>query len=146
MIFYPVLFLLFPLFALFRMALNAIDGLMANEFDMKSTRGMWLNELGDIVSDFFLLMGFILYIPTYFLVPIVVLSMLTEIIGFQSLLEGKTRHYQGPMGKSDRVFMLGIFSLFIYFYGYIPAENFICPLMIFLLSKTVYNRLKASYV
>lgn len=33
------------------MALNAIDGMMAREFDQQSRLGAILNELGDVVSD-----------------------------------------------------------------------------------------------
>ena len=36
---------------LLRMALNALDGMMARQFDMTSKAGAVLNELGDVVSD-----------------------------------------------------------------------------------------------
>ena len=36
---------------LLRMALNALDGMMARRFDMTSKAGAVMNELGDIVSD-----------------------------------------------------------------------------------------------
>jgi CDP-diacylglycerol--glycerol-3-phosphate 3-phosphatidyltransferase len=34
-----------------RMALNAMDGLLARELDMGSAKGVMLNEMGDVVSD-----------------------------------------------------------------------------------------------
>src|SRR3954468_16711278 len=43
--------LLLPLVLFVRMALNAIDGMLAREHGMKSARGTILNELGDVVSD-----------------------------------------------------------------------------------------------
>jgi CDP-diacylglycerol--glycerol-3-phosphate 3-phosphatidyltransferase len=43
--------LLLPLVLFIRMALNAIDGMLAREHGMKSARGAILNELGDVVSD-----------------------------------------------------------------------------------------------
>src|SRR3954470_15131265 len=43
--------LLMPAFLFVRMALNAIDGMLAREHGMKSKLGAVLNELGDVVSD-----------------------------------------------------------------------------------------------
>src|SRR6266498_1745873 len=44
-------FALIPLWMFVRMALNAIDGMLAREFAQKSALGAYLNELGDVVSD-----------------------------------------------------------------------------------------------
>ena len=44
-------FLLLPVTLFLRMALNAIDGMMAREHGMKSPEGAVLNELGDVISD-----------------------------------------------------------------------------------------------
>src|SRR5207247_476853 len=43
--------LILPVWLLLRMALNALDGMMARERHMASSLGMVLNELGDVVSD-----------------------------------------------------------------------------------------------
>ena len=43
--------ILIPIALFVRMALNAIDGMLAREFDMKSRLGAVLNELGDVASD-----------------------------------------------------------------------------------------------
>ena len=45
------LFVLIPLWMLLRMALNAIDGMLAREFGQKSPLGAYLNELTDVFSD-----------------------------------------------------------------------------------------------
>src|SRR3989338_847479 len=37
-----------------RMALNALDGMMAREHEMQSVLGQYLNEVGDVVSDLLL--------------------------------------------------------------------------------------------
>ena len=47
----PALLLLPPVWLFIRMALNAIDGMMARELAMSSNLGAVLNELGDAVSD-----------------------------------------------------------------------------------------------
>ena len=46
-----VLWLMLPAFLFLRMAANAVDGILAREFAMKSSLGAILNEVGDVVSD-----------------------------------------------------------------------------------------------
>ena len=55
--------LLLPLVLFLRMALNAIDGMMAREFGQKSRLGAVLNELGDVLSDACLYLPFALLAP-----------------------------------------------------------------------------------
>ena len=43
--------LLLPAVLFLRMALNAIDGMLAREHNQKSALGAILNELGDVFSD-----------------------------------------------------------------------------------------------
>ena len=45
------LFALIPLWMLLRMALNAVDGMLAREFGQQSKLGAYLNELSDVVAD-----------------------------------------------------------------------------------------------
>ena len=56
-------FLLLPIWLAVRMALNAIDGMLAREFGQQSKPGAYLNELGDVVSDA------ALYAPFAFIPP-----------------------------------------------------------------------------
>ena len=73
-------FLLIPVWLLARMALNAIDGMLAREFHQKSVLGGYLNEIRDVVSDA------ALYVPFAFVAPfgllgigvVIVLSIMTE--------------------------------------------------------------------
>src|SRR5262245_60828569 len=44
-------FVLIPVWMFLRMALNAIDGMLAREFGQKSVLGAYLNELTDVISD-----------------------------------------------------------------------------------------------
>lgn len=105
--------LVLPGVLLVRMALNAIDGMLAREHNMKSARGAILNELGDVVSDA------ALYLPLA-LVPgfglwqvflIVLLAVVSEMAGVVAVQIGASRRYDGPMGKSDRAFVFGLLSL-----------------------------------
>jgi CDP-diacylglycerol---glycerol-3-phosphate 3-phosphatidyltransferase len=109
----PVLLLLLPAWLFVRMALNAIDGMMARELAMSSQLGAVLNELGDAVSDLglYLPMAFV-YEPARW--PIVAFSIgaiLTEFSGVLGRALGTSRHYEGPMGKSDRAFVVGALGL-----------------------------------
>jgi phosphatidylglycerophosphate synthase len=107
------LLLLLPIWLFLRMALNAIDGMMARELDLSSNLGAILNELGDAVSD----LG--LYLPLAFVYeparwPIVAFSIgavLTEFSGVLGRALGASRRYDGPMGKSDRAFVVGALGL-----------------------------------
>jgi CDP-diacylglycerol--glycerol-3-phosphate 3-phosphatidyltransferase len=109
----PALFLLLPVWLFVRMALNAIDGMMARELQMSTQLGAVLNELGDAVSD----LG--LYLPLAFIYeralwPVVAFSIgavLTEFSGVLGRALGASRHYEGPMGKSDRAFVVGALGL-----------------------------------
>ena len=43
--------LFLPIVLLLRMALNAMDGMLAREYNQKTALGAILNELGDVFSD-----------------------------------------------------------------------------------------------
>ena len=116
----PSLLLLLPVWLFARMALNAIDGMMARELNLATQLGAVLNELGDAVSD----LG--LYLPLAFVNeqarwPVIAFSIgavLTEFCGVLGRALGASRHYEGPMGKSDRAFVVGALGLATFF---IPA-------------------------
>mgnify|MGYP006200493683 CR=1 FL=1 len=54
------LFALIPLWMLLRMALNAVDGMLAREFGQQSKLGAYLNELCDVIADSALYLPFAL--------------------------------------------------------------------------------------
>jgi CDP-diacylglycerol--glycerol-3-phosphate 3-phosphatidyltransferase len=43
------------------------------------------------------------------------LSIINEFAGFMGKLIGKERRYDGPMGKSDRAFLVGIICWILFF-------------------------------
>ena len=109
-------FLLFIPFIMFiRMALNAIDGMLAKEHNMKTKKGAMLNELADVVSDTMLYLPFAFLINPIIVVLFVVISIFTEFIGVSSHAVYNDRRYDGPMGKSDRAFVIGLISLLFVF-------------------------------
>lgn len=105
--------LLLPIVLFIRMALNAIDGMLAREHNMKSSLGAVLNELGDVVSDsaLYLPLAAVPGIPPALVAPIVVLAVIVEMTGVVAVQIGASRRYDGPMGKSDRAFVFGSLGL-----------------------------------
>jgi CDP-diacylglycerol---glycerol-3-phosphate 3-phosphatidyltransferase len=102
-----------PVVFLVRMALNAIDGMLAREHNMQTKLGAFLNELCDVISDTALLLPFALIgSSSVLLVPLlVVLAALTEFVGIQAQALSASRRYDGPMGKSDRAVALSVIAL-----------------------------------
>ncbi|TWU57558.1 CDP-alcohol phosphatidyltransferase family protein [Rubripirellula reticaptiva] len=98
-----------PILLLVRMALNAIDGMLAREFGMKSRLGAVLNELGDVISDvaLYLPMALVPNVPMWGIVAFVLQAVIIEFAGVIAIQIGSPRGYAGPMGKSDRAFWMG---------------------------------------
>lgn len=108
-------FVLLPAWMLERMALNAVDGMLAREFGQQSRLGAYLNELGDVVADSALFLC-LLAVPGMTWPPLVALvigAALTETAGVLGLMVGAQRRYDGPMGKSDRAFVVGVLGLLL---------------------------------
>lgn len=110
-------FLLLPVWMFIRMALNAIDGMLAREFQQQSLLGAYLNELCDVISDCALyacLLAFTL-ISYKLLILVIILSIISEYAGVMAPLIGAERRYDGPMGKSDRAFIFSVLAILIAF-------------------------------
>jgi len=141
------LFILIPIWLFVRMALNAIDGMLAREFNQKSRLGGYLNEITDVVSDA------ALYLPFAFVYPfdglqiglIIWLSALTEFCGVLGQVQGKTRRYDGPLGKSDRAFLFGVLGLVYVFVPVLPDFLYwLIWIAIILLIATCVKRVKSG--
>jgi CDP-diacylglycerol---glycerol-3-phosphate 3-phosphatidyltransferase len=139
------LFLLLPLWLLIRMALNAIDGMLAREFGQKSRLGAYLNELCDVVSDAALTLPFAFVAPfgATEVVVVVLLAMLAEYAGVMGPLAGAQRRYDGPLGKSDRALVFGALGLWIGLPLPLPHWlNWVMPILSILLAVTIWNRVR----
>jgi len=108
-------FLLLPVWFLLRMALNAVDGMLAREYAQQSTLGAYLNELTDVVSDaaLYLPFAFVAGVQPTAVGVLVFLAAVSEFAGVISVSLGASRRYDGPMGKSDRAFVLGALGLLL---------------------------------
>lgn len=139
--------LLMPLALFLRMALNAIDGMLAREHGMKSALGAIVNELGDVLSDTALYWPLALVpgISAAWVVAVVILAIISEMSGVIAVQIGAPRRYDGPMGKSDRAFVFGLFCLLLGL-GLVPARwvNYAMMLTAALLVVTVFNRARRA--
>ena len=100
---------------LLRMALNALDGMMARQFSMTSTAGAVLNELGDVVSDALVMWPLALLpgVHAGWVGALLWMSAVNEYAGVLGASVGGERRYEGPMGKSDRTLVWGLFCLLL---------------------------------
>ena len=138
-------FLLLPVWLFLRMALNAIDGMLAREFGHKSRLGAYLNELGDVVSDAALTLPFAFVRPfgPSSVILVIFLAVLSEYAGVMGPLAGAERRYDGPLGKSDRALIFGGLGLWIGLLLPMPGWFFwLMPLLAILAAITVWNRVR----
>lgn len=139
------LFALIPLWMILRMALNAIDGMLAREFDQQSRLGAYLNELCDVIADSALILPFALIPEVSLLLVLLVtlLALFSEYAGVLGPMIGASRRYDGPMGKSDRAFVLGVLATGIAL-GWLSAAwiNGVLAVVAALLAYTLVNRVR----
>lgn len=138
-------FVLVPIWLAIRMALNAIDGMLAREFGQASRLGAYLNELGDVIADSALYLPFALLPGSspWLVGTIVALAIVSELAGVLGLAHGGERRYDGPMGKSDRAFVFGAVGLLVGL-GVPLAQAFdwLWGAVIALLVVTIVNRVR----
>lgn len=141
----PWLFALIPVWMLLRMALNAIDGMLAREFGQQSRLGAYLNELCDVVADSVLYLPFALLpgVSAMAVVLVVLLALFSEYAGVLGPMVGASRRYDGPMGKSDRAFAFGVLATGVAC-GWLPASwvNGALLLIAALALYTLVNRVR----
>ena len=140
---YLLLWRILPIFLFVRMALNAIDGMLAKQQNQQSALGSLLNEVGDLISDVALFLPFTMLSNAniWLVFAVILLAWLTEFVGVCAVMVGASRRYDGPMGKSDRAFVLGACAL-LFGFGLIPtaALNYVWCALCVLLVITAINR------
>jgi len=141
-----ILFLV-PVTLFVRMALNAIDGMLAREHNMQSPLGGILNELGDVISDAVLYSPFAVFagVSPHAVGTVVLLAVLSEMTGVIAVQIGANRRYDGPMGKSDRAFVFGLLAVILGF-GVDPGwwVNAALAIVAILIGLTIINRARKA--
>jgi len=142
-----VWFAILPLWMFARMALNAMDGMLAREFGQTSVLGAYVNELSDVVSDA------ALYLPFAFVPPfdwrsvgaVIFAATVGEMAGVVAATAGASRRYDGPMGKSDRAFVFSLLALWVAVTRALPVwAAGIMWAVALLATWTIVNRVRAG--
>jgi CDP-diacylglycerol--glycerol-3-phosphate 3-phosphatidyltransferase len=139
--------LFLPVVLFVRMALNAIDGMLAREHGQASLLGMYLNEFCDVVSDLALILPFAAFpqFGVWGVVAFAIAAMLTEFAGVLGIAAGNGRNYTGPFGKSDRALALGVVAVLCAARLWPAAiAPFVFPAMATLSLLTAINRIRAG--
>jgi CDP-diacylglycerol--glycerol-3-phosphate 3-phosphatidyltransferase len=107
--------LLLPVTLFVRMAMNAIDGMMAKEHGQASAAGAVLNALSDVIADAALYLPFALIpgVNAPLVVLVVVAGVIGEMAGALGPLVKAPRSYAGPFGKSDRALAFGLLAILL---------------------------------
>jgi len=107
--------LVLPVTLFVRMALNAIDGIMAKEHGQATPHGAVLNELSDVIADAALYLPFALIpgVSSGLVALVVVFGIIGEMAGALGPMIKVPRRYDGPLGKSDRAFAFGLLGVLI---------------------------------
>ncbi len=144
---FQLLYLIIPIGLLIRMALNALDGMMARTYNQQSKLGEVLNEVGDVISDLFIYFPLLkifsqdLYLVALFLV----ITVLNEFSGLIGKIISQERRYDGPMGKSDRAFVISIVAILLFFdINIFEYSTWIFIVLNSLIAISTYKRLSNS--
>lgn len=144
---HAIWFALVPVWLFLRMALNAVDGMLAREHGQKSKLGAYLNEIGDVISDAALYAPFAIIAPfsPLWIFAIIFIATLTEFVGVTAASLGSSRRYDGPMGKSDRAVVFGVLGAWIAIDGTLPEWMFwLQPILCFFLVLTTIKRIRGG--
>jgi len=138
--------LLLPVTLFVRMAFNAIDGMMAKEHGQASAAGAVLNELSDVIADAALYLPFALIpgLNAALVVLVVVMGVIAEMAGALGPMIGAARRYDGPLGKSDRAFAVGLLAVLLGI-GIAPGlwSTLYLAALLLLSALTVLNRARS---
>jgi CDP-diacylglycerol--glycerol-3-phosphate 3-phosphatidyltransferase len=107
--------LVFPVVLFLRMAMNAIDGLMAREHGQATPAGAVLNEASDVIADaaLYLPLALVAGVNAPLVVLVVAAGIVAEMTGALGPMVGAARNYSGPLGKSDRAVAFGLLAVLI---------------------------------
>ncbi len=129
-----------------RMALNALDGLLATHTGRKTRLGAMLNEVCDVVADLALYLpaALIADVPPVLAVLVACGAAVVEMTGLAALAAGSPRRFHGPMGKSDRAVAYGLIGLLAGCGAPAAWITGVLALVALLLAWTLVNRLRAG--
>ncbi len=113
----PKFYLLAILLTLFRMFLGTLDGFVAEYYKKNTPKGEIVNRLVPEICDILYLLAVSLADPKWLYLGVIALCIawMTSFSGLIGLLINKPIQSIGPVGQTDRLVVLMIFSMAAYF-------------------------------
>jgi phosphatidylglycerophosphate synthase len=114
---FPFLYWFAVIFLIARMVVGTLDGMVEENFNKTTPNGTILNRLTPEVADMILLAGIICASPGYYLLGIaaLIISWGISYAGLIGLAGGKKIRSVGPVGQTDRLVALLVFSILQFF-------------------------------
>lgn len=109
----PLAWLAVPVLAFLRIMANALDGLVAQRAGLARPAGELFNETADRLADatFLLPVATVGGVAPWLAFAAVAAAELAAFVGITARAAGGTRRYDGPMGKPDRMAVVGVTGL-----------------------------------
>lgn len=113
-----------------RLALNALDGMLATQTGKARAAGEVINELADRMSDIgiFLPLSFWPDMKVHLVLLAMIAMLIVSYVGVLGKAAGATRVYSGVLGKADRMILLMVACLL---YAVVPTNYEIMGFSIF---------------
>ena len=124
------LLLVIPFLAMGRIALNALDGMVAVADGSARPYGEVLNEVCDRLSDSAWFISLAFMVGPVISLGALVLVLISSYIGTVVKAAGGSRVYSGIMGKADRMILLSIAAVAALFYGERPLYIFVLVVLV----------------
>lgn len=140
----PLLLLVVPVATVGRLALNALDGLVARRLGLARPWGEALNEVCDRLADLLLLgaIGLIPGVDGLLAAAALVTTLLSSYVGLAGKAAGGRRHYEGGMGKADRMALLALAAPVALAFGVAPVLTGYLWLVLLGAAATLAQRLR----
>ena len=144
----PLVWLAVPVLAFVRIAANALDGLVAQRAGLARPAGELFNETSDRLADaaFVLPLALVDGVPAWLPFAAIAAAELASFVGITARAAGGTRRYDGPMGKPDRMAVVGLAAVVAAFHG-TPDRVWEVALVVIAASTlvTAVNRYRIAY-
>lgn len=114
-------FLAVPLLLL-RLALNALDGMLAKQTGKARAAGEVINELSDRLSDVAIFLSFAFWpeVKVHLVLLAIIAMLIVSYVGVLGKAVGAEREYGGLLGKADRMILLMVAAVI---YGIAPDRR-----------------------
>lgn len=93
-----------------RLVLDVLDGELARATGRTSRAGAFLNDVGDGLDDVLLYGGLALGMGSAAMFAFAALGAATELVAVAGLAHGAPRSQAGPLGKVDRMLVVGLIA------------------------------------